>query len=83
MDPKRKWNQIFIVFFSIICIGLSILQLFFDFHVPGLQPLVSAALCFSLWHMRLFPGGIWTFMCFLIIGLDIAATLSQIINAIT
>ena len=85
MDPKEKRLLIFVTVFGLVCICLGLLQLAMDFSVPGLSPIVNTFLWFSIWRLMKIrnqhPGGIWTFMYLLIIGLNLAAAASQIINA--
>lgn len=87
MNNKEKRYLILVTIVGLLAICLSILDLAIDFYIPGLSPIVNALLWFLLWRLfairKQLPGVIWTFAYILIIGLNLVAGVSQIINVIT
>lgn len=86
MFRNEKQYLICVTILGTILVAVCTLDLFLNFVIPGLNPGISALFWFSLWRLfrfrGTFSGGIWTFMYLLIIGLNSASAISQIINAI-
>lgn len=78
----EKWMRTLFLILGVISIGASLMHLFTGFHVPGLEPIVSAAFWGAFWRWNQIrgkhPGGIWSFMYLLIIVLDLYSGISQI-----
>jgi len=82
----EKMLRIAVFALGITAIGSSMMHLILQIHIPGFEPIISAAFWGFLWRWSKVrgkhPGGIWSFLYLLIISMDIYSGISQIWLAI-